>query len=293
MSNILAQKAVLASLSISRWSARRFDKKVTDEIHVAHNAQSDVGRYNKRLVAKNAMTDLNSIVTTARNYHYANTQPWLDDGARVLPSALFLEYAERMRTLRCEFEAGAAEFCAKYPQVVAEAKVRMNGLFDARDYPDPARIDRFFAFDLAILPCPDTDDFRIALTDDNVEDIRRDVESRMNSVLETSLRDSAERIVETIGHMSERLHAYKPGTKKGDKAEGAFRDSLVDNVRELVKPLRAFNMTGNAKLDDVIARIEGQLCKATPDELRDSAATRDAAAANADAILADVREFLA
>lgn len=292
MSNILASKAVLSSVSISAWTARRFDKTVTNEVHAKHAAAADAGRYTKQLVSKQSLADIVSTVSQARQFHYERTQPWLDAGARVLPSALYLEYVATMATHRTAFTAAVNAFCDGYPQFVEDAKARLNGLFRVEDYPLPSRIRRCFDFDVAILPLPDTSDFRIALTEENVEEVRRDVEERMQRVLNNSMRDSAERIVEAVGHMAERLKAYKPAKRRGDKAENAFRDSLVDNVRDLIALLPAFNMTGDPRMTAIIDRMAG-LVAVDAETLRTSDNVRESVASAADAILRDVSEFLA
>ena len=42
--SVLAKKAVLTVLTISQWSARRFDKKLTEDVHASHGMQQDSGR---------------------------------------------------------------------------------------------------------------------------------------------------------------------------------------------------------------------------------------------------------
>jgi hypothetical protein len=142
------------------------------------------------------------------------------------------------------------------------------------------------------MPCPDTDDFRIAVDDDHVEDIRRDVEARMNATLDKTLADIAERIVEKVGHMAERLKAYKPATGK-KRAENTFHDSLVDNVRELAKLLPAFNLGNNAKLATLIDRINAELCTNDAETLRTDDKQRKKVAKSADEVLAAVADFIA
>jgi len=100
MPSLLSQKAVLASLSISQWSARKLDKKVTEEIHARNHAEPHAGRYNKLLIAREGLQKVQHAAGEARTFHYAMTQPWMDDGARLLPSALFIDYANRIRDLR-------------------------------------------------------------------------------------------------------------------------------------------------------------------------------------------------
>ena len=77
MPSLLSQKAVLASLSISQWSARKLDKKVTEEIHARNHAEPHAGRYNKLLIAREGLQKVQHVAGEARTFHYAMTQPRL------------------------------------------------------------------------------------------------------------------------------------------------------------------------------------------------------------------------
>ena len=50
----LSSRAMLCSLSISMWSARKHDPEASEEIAQSHGAQSDAGRYRKVLLPKAA-----------------------------------------------------------------------------------------------------------------------------------------------------------------------------------------------------------------------------------------------
>jgi len=289
--NILSKKAVLASLNISRWTARALDQRVTDEVHKKHGTTSEAGRYWKRLIDKSALTDIGSAATEARNYHYHHSLPWLDTGARVLPSDLYLDYAKEMQRLRNAFNTAADEFAAAYPEYIKKAKRDLNGMFDADDYPKASEVRALFAFDFHILPCPDLGkDFRIAVGNEFVDDIRRDLEKKMGGVMEAGLAECAERITKTVGHMAEKLRAYKK--PDDDKAEGTFRDSLVENVRELAGLLPSFNLFGDSKFTAVIERINEKLCAIDAGDLRDDEKARLAVAKAAESIVRDVSAYI-
>lgn len=295
MTNILAKKAVLASLNISYWGARALDHGITDEVHDKHKAAHDSGRYTKRLVTREMLKPINVAMGAARTYHYLHTMPWLDTGARLLPSAFYLDYAKALGKLRREYESAVDTFCEPkaFNARLKQMEKLLGDLYDPRDYPTADQVRRSFRFDLVVMQCPDIEDFRIALGREEAAEVRADLEKRLDETLRGTQRDVAERITETIGRMAERLHAYKPAAKKGEKAEGTFRDSLVGNVRELADLLPALNIAEDKKLADVIGRIKRDLCTSEPDELRDSDAAREKVAKAADKILKDVSVFMA
>jgi len=289
--NVLASKAVLANVSVSMWTARKFDKKVTDETNARHHADPDAGRWNKLLVAKKDIAELTSLAGAARLYHYAVTLPWADRGPRLLPTEAFMRHTE-LRKMKADFDKLADTFCKHYPAIVADAKTRLNGMFNAADYPDPSVIRSKFAFEIEYLPCPDANDFRVSLGQEVMDEIKSDLEARMGSAVDTAMSNVRERIVDVVGHMAEKLKGYAPGMK-GKRAENTFQDSLVDNVRDLVDLLPSFNLTDDPKLDALIKKMRDKLCAVDAEELRDNEHERKYVAKQAAAILKEAQEFLA
>lgn len=287
MTSILASKSVLASLNLSRWNGHRIDKRITNQVNSDNAAEADAGRYNKKLLSTEAMAPILAAVTAARNYHWDKTLPWFDEGARLLPSKLFLEYTAQMQEYRIAFEAAVELFVKTFPDHVEAAKARLGKMFDPADYPAASELRTLFGFDVVILPCPDTDDFRIAVGADHVEDIRRDLEERMKKAMVEASRDAMERAAEAIGRMIERLRAYKPG-EQGARATGTFRDSLVENVREIARLLPAFNLGDDLRMTSITERIERDLCTHDANALRDGEHTRNDVADKAEQILSDM-----
>lgn len=84
----LHTRAVLVNLSISSWSARKFDKQITKETLQAHGASEDAGRWNKNLMPGDATSykDLVKHLAATREENYAQTLAWADKGFRLLPT---------------------------------------------------------------------------------------------------------------------------------------------------------------------------------------------------------------
>jgi hypothetical protein len=84
----LYSRAMLVSLRISSWSARRDDKRLAAEIARIHGAAKDSVDTKKRLLPADSKTflALNSHIAAVRkDLHYAQTLAWSDDGWRLLP----------------------------------------------------------------------------------------------------------------------------------------------------------------------------------------------------------------
>lgn len=290
----LASKAVLANVTIRRWTGRRLDRVITDKVNKAEGAEDDAGRYNKLLIAKVAFEGINAVVRGARTAHYTMTLPWQDEGSRILPAEMYPDFAKRFQEYRSAFNQAADDFAAKYPSYMGTAKKRLGKMFDAKDYPAPQSVRGMFSFSAYVLPCPTSDDFRIKLAKEHEQDIKSDLEERMKEALSAAMRDPIERITETVGKLAERLKNYKPADKaKGKKAEGTFRDSLVDNIKDLLEVLPAFNLTGDPKLAGLTERIAKELCAKDAEVLRNDETSRKSVVKSADAILKAAEALLA
>jgi len=286
----LSRKATLVSVVISQWTARKLDKRVTDEVNKSHGAAADAGRYNKLLIEAKRLEKINAIVSQARKLHYTYTKPWHDEGARILPNVLHAKFADEFRKLKRDFDAAVDAFAAEYPRFVEERKRALNGLFNESDYPSASEIRSKFKLVTKTTALPEAEDFRSDVLDaDTIEDIKREIAETSDAVLNDAMKDTVEAIVKVVGHMSEKLGSYNTG-KEGEKSY--FRNSLVENVRELADLLPAFNFTNDPTLDKVAERIKSELTVEDPDTLRNNEAARKSVKKSADDILKDVNALL-
>lgn len=286
----LSRKAVLVAVKISAWTARKLDRQITDDTNQRFNASKDAGRYNKLLIEAERLAEMTQLVSKARLLHYSLTRPWADEGARILPNALYSRFTDQFRVLKRDFNDAADRFCAGYPSFIEERKAALNGAFKASDYPKPSEIRSKFQLDLTVLPFPNAEDFRSDLDDDTVADIKREIEETSGKVIDDAMKHTASQIVDLVGHMSTKLKEYKTG-KPGERR--FFMDSLVENVRDLAELLPAFNLTNDPKLTSITERISKELCAEDAQALRDNDDARAAVAKSADDIVQEVSKFLA
>lgn len=290
--NILSERAMLSHVSVSMWTARRIDRKATDEINEANGAASDAGRFNKLLIDKTALAPVQSAANHARTFHYSRTLPWQDEGARILPAAAFDDYSAQLRAIKGTFESAVSDFLKAYPEAIESARARLSGLFKIEDYPTVEDIRRRFAFEVLINPVPAGEDFRVNLGDGQAELIRREIEDRAEAQIQEAMREVYRRVADACERMVDRLRSYQPGSD-GERAQGVFRDSLVDNVRDLASILPALNITADPHLAAIAERVRRDLTRHDAAELREDEGARETVADAAAAILADVSDFLA
>ena len=288
----LTSRAMIVSLNISQWTARKTDKRVSDQVARDNGASADAGKYNKSLVAREALENIAECVTAAREFHYAQTLPWLDSGARVLPAANFFSYRSQMNVFTHRFYGAVADFIGNYPAAVDEAKDRLGSMFSPADYPDSAKIANAFKMGVRFMPLPDSNDFRVQLSAEDTARVKADIEKDVRSATQTAMADLWKRIHDAVTHMADRLRKYSIDATTG-KAANPFRDSLVENLRELVEILPRLNFTGDAKLSAMHQQIAAELTAIDAADLRTDANARGRVATAAEQILATMESRMA
>jgi hypothetical protein len=291
-SSALASRAMIVSLFISQWSGHRLDREITDEVNQSHNAAADAGRFNKKLLPKEALADIVSVVSETRSDFLKRTLPWMDNGSRIMASDGYMAHMSWIRSQSAKFERKVDEFIAAYPGYLNDARVRLNGMFKAEDYPDAETLRGKFAMECRVLNVPCADDFRVNMSEAQAAVIRQDIERQVTEATTSAVRDIYERVAEATSRMVERLNAYRPANGKGDKSEGVFRDSLVENVRDLIAILPSLNITGDPQLTAMAEKLK-PLALHDAAVLREDETIRKDVAAEAQAILDSVAGFLA
>lgn len=275
-------KAMLVTLHISQWTARKYDKRVSSEAATANNAKEDAGRYNKALLSKAALADINKAVGEARSFHYEQTLPWGDSGSRILLAENYFDYMRELGKLKARFETAVDAFTPNYQNYMAEARSRLNGMFKSEDYPPADTIASKFAFAVDVTPVPQGTDFRIDLGEGEVNKIQKDIEERMQQAQQVAMKDVWHRLYDVIAKMQTRL----------SDPDAKFRDSLVGNAIDLISLLPRLNLTNDPELEKFRRMAETDLCKATPDALRENQTVRKNTALKAQEIMGHMAAYM-
>jgi hypothetical protein len=277
----LSDKAMLVRLSISQWTARKYDRVISNKVANDYNAPQDAGRYNKCLIAQSSLKAIVTISGEARTFHYANTLPWDDSDNRLLPAANYLDYTSKMRDLRARFESAVSDFIASYPSLVDEAKITLAGMFDPTDYPHISEIPRRYSFNVSVSPLPESSDFRVTLQSEDIAQIKADLESRAIEAQSRAMTELWQRTYDAVKHLCDKLSDGK----------AIFRDSLIENISELVNLLPKLNILDDVNLEAARQNIEAQLIR-EPSDLRTDQTLRQTVASEAAGILATMSSYM-
>lgn len=253
----LSNRAVLITLGISQWTARKYDKRVTQEVADSHGVGADAGRYNKVLIESAEIKKVSKATNAARTFFYANTLPWSDE-YRIRPTQGYLEFISDLGEFKAEFQTRVSEFCGMYSDLQTKARLTLKGMYNPGDYPSPERLSKKFDFSVSVLPLVGATDFRINLSKEQVAQMGAQLEKQNAKAVKLAMRTAWTRLHEAVTHMADKLTGKKT----------VFRNSLVDNLEELTKVLPVLNITNDPELAKVCDEISHALCGYDPDTLR-------------------------
>lgn len=280
MSN-LHTKAMLVSLSIRQWTARKYDRSVSRKVEQDYNAH-DAGRFNKLLIAQEEMKKIQKIANEARIFHYENTLPWGDNGTRILPTKNYFEYVESIKEIRNKFVETVNTFIDVYPELKEEARRRLNGMFKEMDYPTVEELKSRFDFNVGFAPVPDSNDFRVDLNDSEIDKIRKEIDAKRDEAERVAMKELWQRLYNAVEHMVNKL----------SDSDAVFRDSLVKNVAEICQLLPKLNITNDNKLTEMGNEVAAKLSTIEPDVLRKDKGTRREICGTAEDILNKMKGYI-
>jgi len=284
----ITEKAMLVNLKISCWSARKHDKSVSAKVAHDYNTPSDSGRYNKVLIAENAIKAIKKHVGNARTFHYENTLPWNDEGSRILPAKNFDRYSQKMRELKTEYETAVSEFLKNYTSLVENAKIRLNGMFKDSDYPGINEIRNKFSFTTIINPIPNNDDFRVSLNSTEVERIKTELGNRLREAEKFAKKDLWNRLYSVLNSLSSKMREEGKNGKSP-----IFRDSLIGNVKDIVNLLPDLCISEDPDLEKIRTEIKETIATMNPEDLRKTTnEERGKAARKAESIMDKMSDFM-
>ena len=260
-SGSLADRALLVSISISQWVGRRVDQAATETANNAHSATSEAGKYHKKLLpGAKELGEISSIASQVRKYFYEQTLPWMNDGSRIIASKNFMEFSAQMRKFKSEFETASKSFVKEYPRLKLEAAKKLGGLYSAEEYPSDQEIGDRFGLDVTYLPLPDEKDFRTGISDNEKKIFLK----KMREVENAAIKDCYERLHEVV----------KTAAAKLSSPNAIFRDTLIENINEIVNLLPKLNVSDDPGLEKMRREVSSIVKGITPDTLRENADER-------------------
>lgn len=280
---MISERAMLAAVHISIWTAVKHDRKVSQDVAQRNNAHREAGRYNKQLLhGADRLDDLRTLAGQIRQYFYKITLPWSDEGYRLLPSNFYFDLLKQMREFEANFAKSVENFLEIYPQYIEQVRPELNGLFRAEDYPPVDKLRKKFAVKLEVLPIPSGADFRVQMSAEEQARVAREIDASVRASIVRGTEDLWRRLREVVSHLVEKLK----------DPESRYHTTMVTNIADLVDILPRLNVNGDPELNGLAEQVRRQLCTHSAADLKKDDALRAAKAADAARIISRMDDVL-
>lgn len=280
----IADDCMVVNLRIARWEGYRFDPQASRKLVDDNNATDEnAARVNKRIVSKESLKDIQSAYSALRGHFYEKTLPWRDNGDRLLPRKLFMVFMQEHSELASLFREAVEHFIdVRYPQERNRAEFRMGDLFKADDYPSASDLRHRFSVHLDIDPVTQANDFRVALDQDQVNEVRDAIERQTAERLKRAMSDVWERLGKLLTNFAERT---------GDE-DSTLRDATFRNLDKLVDTLPALNILNDPDLEDIRNQIKNTLYGIDRKDVKKNPDLRKALSIEAQRIMDEMSGFM-
>ena len=278
----IAARALLVNTKVRAWTGEKRDRAITREICTMKGAEDNAVRANKSLLGEH-IHGVQAAERAVRHAVHERTLPWMDDGTRILKGSVFMAFTEAMAEPIRQFDEAVDAFIAAYPEIKHEARRRLGNAYVDWDFPAESRLKQRFGVKLTYLPVPSTEDFRVNLSEDEIAACGATPRTlcAARSTMRCCRCSTACRSRSRAWRRACDCSAAPPA----GKVQHPFRDSLVENVRAIIKLAPALNLMDDPRIAELCADIERNLTVHDPEQLRNSEALRESVANEADAIL--------
>jgi len=275
MSHTLSSRALLVGVEIKAWQARKLDKAETAAVAAKHGIATNTARVHKALLPESPqLVAVQKQTGVIRTLHYARTLAWGND-LRILRTEGFQEFSDDLNREMVTWRQDVTKFVDAYPALQQQAQQTLNGLYNDADYPDVDAVRDRFAVDVRFYPVPTANDWRVDLDESLVADLRESIERQVQRSQAEAMKDVWGRVRACVENARERL----------SQPDAIFRDSLVENARELVRVLPSLNIADDPVLERVRLTLDAALCTFEPETLRKDLQIRGKVANAMDAIM--------
>lgn len=265
----LASSAVLVSLHIGTWGARKMDKKASDKTTAENNAEEGTAEVRKKLLpGSKELEACRQIERQARLYSVGVTLCWNDDGQRLLPMSVYADYVASINDYERQFWEAVDAFLPAYAQQRYEAQHKLGNLFDDADYPDTASVRAKFKFTVGYEPVPEAGHFVVNIQSQAREELIEQFNRSSNTKWAAAFAGVCEELKKTMTHL---LGKVDDSSDKSTRIHA----SLIPNIRKVIEKVRMANaMENNADVEAAASGLESLLSNISVEALKTNETAR-------------------
>ena len=292
----LARHAMLVSITIKLEGllGERRDRGASELVETTYSVAHKRAKASKYLIdRRNAK--VKAVIAAAQQVRavaYRYTFPWGDSNLRLLPVTVHTQFKNDLEVSLSGLNHAIDEYVKIYPQLVKDSETELNGLFDSGEYPHVSKVRSMFKISSGYWPVPDSGHFVADIANEAADEARQSIIHDNSQRTADAINHLIARVEQTVKHFVDKLGAYRTEIDKFGKEKifGIFRDSLVENVRDMSVLVRKLNFTNDASIEQLGKHLD-RLTVSSADFLRENAETRQNMVLEGQALLAKLDAF--
>lgn len=286
----IATSAMLGSINISVWEARKQDRKTAEEVTQSKGARSKrAATVHKHLFSEcPALEAIKSLRGEVRTWFNTVTLPWDDNGRRLITTAQYLQVTDQARKYEQRFNDLVRVFLNTYSTEISKQAFEMGALFDRLEYPPEDEVSAKFRFGFTVEPVPTSGDFRVDIGNEAAAELKDQYEKAMDARVQGAVADAWRRVKEQVEWVRDRMTAVlehdpdaveeietvtadgKREIEIKKKRRPKLYDSMLEQGLSLTTLLKDLNVTGDPKLEQARQSLETALSRVDMDSLKES-----------------------
>ena len=207
----------------------------------------------KTLIDRKSIKEITKIESEWNKFHMTNTIPYrrAKAGCALIMVENLTNYQTEYRKAYREWEREVDAFCDNYDDVISASKTRQGNNFRMSELPQSkeAMRDRFKFHMVQPYALEDPNDLAFALSDKEVNEVRKVVSDEIMNSIKESLRFAFESMTDLI----ESVGAYDPSGESNEKH--GYHESRFENLKNAADMLDVVNFTD----DEGIKEIQKQM----------------------------------
>lgn len=268
----IASSAMLVEFSVSTWTARKKDRKATQDVADRNNlASKELTNVTKKLIDCEELSAVVKFGANARNIHYSMTMPWSDMGQRIVTTQQYFKYHEVMTELQQEFDRLTEAFLEVYDYEVTEMQLKLGDMWNRDEYPTADTIRDRFRMRISYMPLPDAGDWRIDIQNEAQQQLTQQYADYYTAQINNAMNDLWHKLYENLTTLVRQLDYDADGKRN------RVYDSVFDRAHELVEMLSTCNVTGDSQMEAMRQRLDTALYGLTADAVKRDDTLRDTA----------------
>lgn len=259
----ILENSAAFTLTLNRWGNRR----QADKDKIQTDSDKSMLKLSKELIDADEYRAIAKFQGEVRKWIMNRSVPsFFKKGIYLFNISMVEEVEDFLKDKLSEQNRLVQKLVEVYPERMQDAQTRLNGQWQAKDYPTTDELRGLFDISWNWMKFGVPENLPQQVFDAEKEKAEK-MWAEATEQITLCLRESFR---ELIAHATERLK-----TKPGEKPK-VFRDSLIGNIQEFIATFNARNLTNDAELQGLVGKARVILSDAgNAETLRDNASLRN------------------